>query len=112
MRVDIDRLDNLMNLAGELVVNRARFVQISAQISPALRKASMLNRVRDFSDGLKRTIESLENDGETAGDCSAQIQQLRAGLDTDGRTVGNLGQRSSLLQPDERGNRPAFPSVA
>ena len=40
MRVDIDRLDNLMNLAGELVVNRARFVQISGQISPALRKAS------------------------------------------------------------------------
>ena len=61
MRVDIDRLDNLMNLAGELVVNRARFVQISGQISPALRKASMLDRTRDFSDGLRRTIESMED---------------------------------------------------
>ncbi|MGI9518736.1 MAG: Hpt domain-containing protein, partial [Pirellulaceae bacterium] len=30
MRVDIDRLDNLMNLTGELVVNRARFEQISS----------------------------------------------------------------------------------
>ena len=38
MRVDIDRLDNLMNLAGELVVNRARFAQISGQINPALRQ--------------------------------------------------------------------------
>ena len=66
MRVDIDRLDNLMNLAGELVVNRARFVQISGQISPALRKASMLNRIRDFSDGLRRTIESMENDSDEA----------------------------------------------
>ncbi|GAG18653.1 unnamed protein product, partial [marine sediment metagenome] len=81
MRVDIDRLDNLMNLAGELVVNRARFVQISGQISPALRKASMLNRIRDFSDGLRRTIESLENVGDAGGDWSGQIQQLRVGLE-------------------------------
>ena len=32
MRVDIDRLDSLMNLAGELVVNRARFVQVAGQV--------------------------------------------------------------------------------
>ncbi len=81
MRVDIDRLDNLMNLAGELVVNRARFVQISSQISPALRKASMLTRVRDFSDSLQRTIESLENADEPDRNWSEQILQLRAGLE-------------------------------
>jgi two-component system chemotaxis sensor kinase CheA len=81
MRVDIVRLDNLMNLAGELVVNRARFVQISGQISPQLRKASMQNRLRDFGDGLRRAIKSLENDGGTSGDRAAQIRQLRAGLD-------------------------------
>ena len=69
-----------MNLAGELVVNRARFVQISGQIDPALRKAGMLNRVREFNDGLRRTIESLENVSDAGGDWSAQIQQLRAGL--------------------------------
>ncbi len=77
MRVDIDRLDNLMNLAGELVVNRARFTQISGQLSPALRKATMLNRVCDFCDGLRRTIESLERSGEW----SAEVQQLRNGLE-------------------------------
>jgi two-component system chemotaxis sensor kinase CheA len=81
MRVDIDRLDNLMNLAGELVVNRARFVQISGQISPALRKASMLNRVRDFSDSLQRAIEAMEKLDGADGDWPAQIQQLRAGLE-------------------------------
>ena len=81
MRVDIDRLDYLMNLAGELVVNRARFVQIYGQIDPALRKASMLNRIRDFSDNLQHTIEGMQNLGDSDVDWSAQIQQLRAGLD-------------------------------
>jgi two-component system chemotaxis sensor kinase CheA len=81
MRVDISRLDNLMNLAGELVVNRARFVQISGQISPALRKASMVNRIRDFSDNIRRTIEDMENGEDAKGDWSTQIQQLREGLE-------------------------------
>jgi two-component system chemotaxis sensor kinase CheA len=81
MRVGIERLDNLMNLAGELIVNRARFVQISGHISPALRKASMLARVRDFSDGLRRTIEALEKTETCDGDRSALIQPLRAGLE-------------------------------
>ncbi len=81
MRVDIDRLDNLMNLAGELVVNRARLVQISGQVSPAIRKASMLNRVRDFSESLQRTIASLEASNSERSEWSKQIQQLRAGLE-------------------------------
>lgn len=81
MRVDIDRLDSLMNLAGELVVNRARFVQVSEQISPALRKASMLNRIRDFSESLRHTIESMKTLEEAGGRWSAQIQQLQAGLE-------------------------------
>jgi two-component system chemotaxis sensor kinase CheA len=81
MRVDIDRLDNLMNLAGELVVNRARFIQIAGQLRPELRKASMLNRIRDFSDSLRRTITSLEDQSGTDSDRSAQTRQLRAGLD-------------------------------
>ena len=81
MRVDIDRLDQLMNLAGELVVNRARFVQISGQVNPALRTASMLNRIRDFSDGLRRMIAQMESDAGNGADWTQQIQQLRSGLE-------------------------------
>ncbi len=81
MRVDIERLDNLMNLAGELVVNRARFVQISEQLSPALRKTSMLNRIRDFGDSLQRAIERMENARQTDEAWSAEILHLRAGLE-------------------------------
>jgi two-component system, chemotaxis family, sensor kinase CheA len=80
MRVEIDRLDHLMNLAGELVVNRARFEQISAEFNPEVRKKNMLNRIRDFSDVLRRTIAALENGSDREGDRSSQVQQLRDGL--------------------------------
>ena len=81
MRVEIDRLDDLMNLAGELVVNRARFVQISSQISPAHRKASTLNRIREFCDSLRHTIDGLEDETAEPGDRSALVEQLRCGLE-------------------------------
>ena len=81
MRVEIDRLDNLMNLAGELVVNRARFEQITAEVTPELRKTNMLNRIREFSDNLRLTISGMESAGGDESDWSKQILQLRSGLE-------------------------------
>jgi two-component system chemotaxis sensor kinase CheA len=91
MRVDIERLDNLMNLAGELVVNRARFVQFAGQIAPALHRSSTRGRVREFSEGLRRTIENLEQEGEDVGDRSTHIQRLRAGLEL-------IGEQSEIWE--------------
>lgn len=81
MRVDIDRLDNLMNLAGELVVNRARFEQISSQISPARGRSSSLHQIREFCDNLRYTVAKLGD--ETAGppDRRSLAKQLRSGLE-------------------------------
>lgn len=81
MRVDVERLDNLMNLAGELVVNRARFVQISDRAIPALRSRSALNRARDFADSLRSTIAEMESAAEGNGAWRSQIEELTAGLD-------------------------------
>ncbi|MEK6235892.1 MAG: hypothetical protein N2C14_14380, partial [Planctomycetales bacterium] len=79
MRVDIERLDNLLNLAGELVVNRARFVQISTQLHSG--HAGMPNRIRDVGDSLRRAIESLESEAGEGDAGSPQLQQLREGLE-------------------------------
>jgi two-component system chemotaxis sensor kinase CheA len=57
VRVDIDRLDDLLNLAGELVVTNARFVQISRQMSPAFKKSS---RTRAVGEGLRRLLEEIK----------------------------------------------------
>ena len=45
LRVDIDRLDQLMNLAGQLVINRARFGQIGAKLKGFSAIKSTLNTV-------------------------------------------------------------------
>lgn len=47
LRVDIDRLDQLMNLAGQLVINKARFVRIGEQL-------------RNFNDGNK-SLRALDS---------------------------------------------------
>jgi len=82
MRVDIERLDSLLNLAGELVVNRARFVQIVGQLGPAFRKRNVLSRAQDFAESLRRTVKHLRkfNDGDGNGELTHDIQELKAGL--------------------------------
>lgn len=59
VRVDIDRLDNLMNLAGELIVNKARFVQILRQMTPAFRKSSLAGRARTFGESMRQALMTL-----------------------------------------------------
>ncbi len=79
MRVDVERLDNLMNLAGELVVNRAQFVQASQLVGPAFRKTSVMNRARELSETLRRTIDELSQASDTNHDWNARIQELETG---------------------------------
>ena len=115
VRVEVDRLDNLMNLAGELVVNRARFEQISAEVNPELRKSHMLNRIREFSDNLRLTIAGMENTGTAVTDWSKQIQHLRGGLElleeqteiwNDGRDyVNQIGEAVDQLSRVSHGLR-------
>jgi two-component system chemotaxis sensor kinase CheA len=80
MRVDIDRLDSLMNLAGELVVNRARFVQVAGQMAPAFGQRSMTSRARDFAENLRRTVAHLEGMVGSNGELARDIEELKAGL--------------------------------
>ena len=76
MRVDIERLDSLLNLAGELVVNRARFVQLSQQLGAVFLKRGAADRVRDLRELLERAIERLESlDG-----ANGEAGEIRAGL--------------------------------
>lgn len=71
VRVDIGRLDHLMNLAGELVINKARFVQIARQMSPAFKKAGMSGRARGFTDSMRQALKSMKAQaGNGAAGCA------------------------------------------
>lgn len=60
LRVDIDRLDQLMNLAGQLVINRARFGQIGAKLKGFSAIKSTLNTVASAQRGASRLAIGME----------------------------------------------------
>ncbi len=99
VRVDISRLDDLMNLAGELVVNKARFVQIARQMSPAFRKSSVSSRARSFGDSIRRAIGLMKQqcgDDEAARLWAEQLHDLEVELDA-------LEEQSQLWERSRRG---------
>jgi len=84
VRVDIDRLDDLLNLAGELVVTNARFVQISRQMSPAFKKSG---RTRSIGEGLRRLLEEIKSrihdpDDPRGTEWSQQLLELESEIET------------------------------
>jgi len=69
VRVDIDRLDHLMDLAGQLVINKAQFAQIGDRLRTVLtcrQSARALSRVSAELDGLGGQL-ALRVDGQHAG---------------------------------------------
>lgn len=78
VRVDITRLDTLMNLTGELVVNKARFVQIARLMAPAFKKSSLSGRARSFGESMRRAIDLMKTQARNgAGGGVNWTEQLR-----------------------------------
>ncbi len=98
LRVDIDRLDQLMNLAGQLVINRARFSQIGEALKNALaskQSAQVLGNVL----GMLGKITEEPSGGSGQADPHIELENLRsharrmqADLEVVRREVGMLGQ--------------------
>ena len=67
IRVDVDRLDSLMNLAGELVVSKARFFEIARGLDELFRASGASLLASDASDRLDSVAKSLEDFDESVG---------------------------------------------
>jgi two-component system chemotaxis sensor kinase CheA len=74
IRVDVERLDVLLNLTGELVVNRARLAQLAAEIAPAFRKSHL------SGGSAVETLRSLLSDTTTSRH-TPQLLQLADDLE-------------------------------
>ena len=75
IRVDVERLDVLLNLTGELVVNRARLAQLAGEIAPAFRKSHL------SGGSAVETLRGLLAD-ETTPRHHAQLLQLADDLES------------------------------
>jgi two-component system chemotaxis sensor kinase CheA len=99
LRVDIQRLDRLMNLAGELVVNRARFVQLASQMSETFKKSGLISQLRGLCELLREptaTSTQSSNDGNRASDDRySEIRAVVAELEDQLHTL-ERGRRSFI----------------
>ncbi len=101
VRVDLARLDRLMNLAGELIVNRARFVQLASQMKETFQKSGLQSRLRDLCESLKTQLSleerlcSTENEDSDQADKNREIQACITSLEEE-LGVFDLGRRSYM----------------
>lgn len=122
LRVDIDRLDQLMNLAGQLVISRARFSQIgeslktsiggkqSAQtmnsILGALNKIASANidasaernQLQAEFDAIRSQARRIQTELEVVSRDVEALQQARGSLNDLGEAIHQLGRVSDGIQ--------------
>lgn len=122
LRVDIDRLDQLMNLAGQLVISRARFSQIgeslktsiggkqSAQtmnsILGALNKIASTNidasaertQLQAEFDAIRSQARRIQTELEVVSRDVEALQQARGSLNDLGEAIHQLGRVSDGIQ--------------
>ena len=86
VRVDVDRLDVLMNLAGELVVNRSRFVQVARELAPAFRTTGASARALAIAEGMRHSLDALRGEaGAAAGPRLAEMERHLEALEEQSR---------------------------
>jgi two-component system chemotaxis sensor kinase CheA len=80
VRVDADRLDHLMNLAGELVITKARFAEVARGLEETFRGSSAELLGADTMDRLDTILRALEEKDAESGTnvrWAAQFRRLR-----------------------------------
>ncbi len=95
LRVDIGRLDDLLNLTGELVVAQARFSQITDEMSPMFRRGGVSNRSREVFDRLRQRIHQMRMEVENAEDENDRLTAHFLGFDED---LEILDQQSTIWE--------------
>ncbi len=99
LRVDIGRLDRLMNLTGELVVANARFSQIAGGMSPLFRRNAVFKKSKDLTERLRLRFESVRGSLSDEVRGSESWIQFFQGLDED---LDGLEQQSAVWEEGHR----------
>jgi len=115
LRVDVERLDGLMNLGGELVINRAMFAQLHSSFQRTLDGANLSHVVHELKRQVDTVLRDVSGEGAARPVCRRhlaaiarqvdelaelmeQVQQSRALVNQLGEAVDALGRISDGLQ--------------
>jgi len=109
MKVDSHKLDNLMNLAGELVITRARFAQLVSEFNTEVHKLrESYSRLGQFASDLEiiqtfvrksSRVNELEKVSKTLTQMQSNLAALQTGLSSKevGAKVYVLDEATSVL---------------
>ncbi len=93
IRVDVSRLDYLMNLTGELVIAKSRFNQIATELTPILRKDSQGKKTLDLSERIRLSFKEIQDWVEETASDSKPIRKVMLALEND---LGELDEQSQM----------------
>ncbi|RCS56027.1 chemotaxis protein CheA [Bremerella cremea] len=85
LRVDIDRLDQLMNLAGQLVISKARFNQLGENLRAAMPHKQCQQWLESTNSMCSKLLETSDNTspldrGQGLPDIHGQIRKIQQNL--------------------------------
>ncbi len=108
LRVDLERLDQLMNLGGELVINRARFAQIHGQFRSVFDGRNLGYLVEDMSDRVSQVVETVsslqavDTENRAFDELNGNLTHLTASFQQVRSLVGRVHElRTSMFDFDE-----------
>ncbi|MCL6649054.1 MAG: chemotaxis protein CheA [Chloroflexi bacterium] len=89
IRFDVERLDELMNLVGELVIERTRLVQIASTLEEQIGENAHLGELREATVRLARITDELQQKT-----MSARMLPIESVFSRFPRTVRDLARKS------------------
>jgi two-component system chemotaxis sensor kinase CheA len=103
VRVDIDRLDHLMNLAGQLTISKARFSQIGDRLSGLTSRRRVQQSLADITAALERIVVEVDDSsslthagGEMASGIKGHVTQIQHDLEVVRADLTHFGKARIL----------------
>ena len=89
LRIDVDRLDMLMNMIGELVIDRTRIVEISRNLESKYRDDEMVQALGKTSAHIEKVVDELQ-------ESNMKVRMLPIGTVFNGfpRMIRDLAQKA------------------
>ncbi len=103
IRVDLERLDQLLNLGGELVINKARFGQIRSQLEPVFSKSNLRYLVDEMADRLGRldeqisSFEGLDGGARSIAELKDTVSHVTSGFATVRDVLSEVYQARTVM---------------
>ncbi len=103
IRVDIDRLDQLMNLTGQLVINKARFGRLGNRLKALTSVKQASHSLTSVTNLIERAVADIELESDRLDQNSLPIQlldsfhQMRSLLEIVQREVVRVSQARTLV---------------